>query len=98
MTLNEKVQMCGRPLGRFEETFRTAIEFLGNPQRLWDSNNIEHRRMLLRMAFSDKITYDRNQGFRTAALAQPFLLLEDLRHGKYEMVGPEGLEPPTNPL
>ncbi len=82
--LNEKVHMCGRPLASFEDTFRTAIEFLGNPQRLWDSNNIEHRRMLLRMAFSDKIAYDRNQGFRTAAFSQPFSLLEDLRHGKYE--------------
>ena len=27
-----------------------------------------------------------NEGFRTAAISQPFLLLEDLKHGKYEMV------------
>lgn len=85
--------MCGRPLASFEDTFRTAIEFLGNPQKLWDSNDIIQRKMLLRMAFTDKITYDRNQGFRTAAMSQPFLALEDFKHGKYEMVGPAGLEP-----
>ena len=96
--LNEKVHMCGRPLANFEDTFRTAIEFLGNPQKLWDSNDIDQRRMLLRMAFTDKITYDRNQGFRTAAFSQPFSLLEDLKGGKNEMVGPAGLEPATNPL
>ena len=38
--LSEKVQMCGRPLDSFEDTFRTAIEFLGNPQKLWDSNDV----------------------------------------------------------
>ena len=96
--LSEKVQLCGRPLASFEDTFRTAIEFLGNPQKLWDSNNIEHRRMLLRMAFADKITYDRNQGFRTAAMSQPFLALEDFKHGKYEMVDPSGIEPLTSSL
>ena len=96
--LSEKVQLCGRPLASFEDTFRTAIEFLGNPQKLWDSNNIEQRRMLLRMAFSDKITYDRNQGFRTAAMSQPFLALEGLKHGKYEMVDPSGIEPLTSSL
>ncbi|MBV1928642.1 MAG: recombinase family protein [Gammaproteobacteria bacterium] len=91
--LSEKVQMCGRPLASFEDTFRTAIEFLGNPHKLWESNDIDQRRMLLRMAFTDKITYDRNQGFRTAAMSQPFSLLEDLHMGKKEMVEGAGFEP-----
>lgn len=93
--LSEKVRNCGRPLGSFEVTFRTAIGFLGNPQKLWMSDNIEDQRMLLRMTFSDNIAYDRNQGFRTAPLAQPFLLLEDLRVGNNEMVGGTGIEPVT---
>ena len=84
--LSEKVRNCDRPLGSFEDNFRTAIEFLGNPQKLWDSGKVEDQRMLIRLAFLDKIAYDRNQGFRTAAFAQPFSLLEDLRHQKYEMV------------
>ncbi len=45
------------------------------------------------MAFADKITYDRNHGFRTAAFSQPFSLLADLREGNNEMVGLAGLEP-----
>ena len=94
----EKIKNCGRPIESFEDTFRTAIIFLGNPRKLWESECIEQRRMLLRMAFADKIAYDRNQSFRTAAMSQPFSLLEDLREGKYEMVGQAGLEPATNPL
>jgi len=42
--------------------------------------------MLLRMAFGDKIIYDRHSGFRTAVFSQPFMLLADLREGNYEMV------------
>ena len=87
VSLSEKAQMCGRPLASFEETFRTAIDFLGNPLKLWESECIEQRRMLLRMAFVDKITYDRHSGFRTAAFSQPFSLLADLSKGKYEMGG-----------
>lgn len=36
--------------------------------------------------------------FRTAVMSQPFLALENFKHGNYEMVGPVGLEPTTNPL
>ncbi len=96
--LAEKIKNCGRPIETFEDTFRTAITFLGNPLKLWESECIEQRRMLLRMAFTDKIIYDRNQGFRTAAMSQPFSLLEELKGGKYEMVGQAGFEPATNPL
>ncbi len=62
-------------------------------KKIWKSNNIVQRRMLLRMAFTDKITYERNKGFRTATFSQLFLLLEDLHMGKKEMVGLAGLEP-----
>ena len=91
--LAEKIRNCGRPIETFEDSFRTAITFLGNPLKLWESECLEQRRMLLRMAFTDKITYDRNQGFRTAAMSQPFSLLEELKGGEYEMVVPSGLEP-----
>ena len=64
-----------------------AITFLGNPLKLWESECIEQRRMLLRMAFADKITYDRNHGFRTAVFSQPFSLLADLREGHNENGG-----------
>jgi site-specific DNA recombinase len=91
--LDEKIKMCGRPLDTFENTFRTAIEFLANPLKLWESECLTQRRMLLRMAFDDKITYDRHSGFRTAAFSQPFALLADLREGNYEMVEGAGFEP-----
>ena len=38
------------------------------------------------------------EGFRATAKPLPFAVLERIQAGKYEVVGPEGLEPPTNPL
>tara|TARA_R110001592_G_scaffold3525_16_gene19972 strand:- start:14421 stop:14594 length:174 start_codon:yes stop_codon:yes gene_type:complete len=50
------------------------------------------------MAFSDKTAYDKNEGFRTAAISQPFLLLEELKGVNSEMVDPSGIEPLTSSL
>ena len=91
--LTENIAHCGRPLQGFDETFRTAIEFLGNPQKLWASNRLEDKRAVLRMAFADKLPYVRNEGFRTAPTAPPFLALQQLKAGEKGMVRPTGLEP-----
>ncbi len=92
VALNEKTAMCGRPLKSFDESFRTAIDFLGNPCKLWASDRLEDKRTVLRLAFSDKLPYRRNEGFRTAQTSLPFSLLEDLRGGKSEMARPARFE------
>ncbi len=94
--LQEKVRNCGRPLDRFDETFRTAITFLANPHQLWVSDRMEDKRAALKLVFATKLPYDRNQGFRTAQTSLPFSLLSDLEGGKSEMVPKRGLEPPQD--
>jgi hypothetical protein len=64
--------VCGRPQRGFNESVRTALDFLGNPRKLWDSERIEHKRTVLKLAFGDRLAYVRNEGFRTANLALPF--------------------------
>ena len=91
--LREKIKNCGRPLYTFDESFRTAFDFLGNPHKLWSSDRIEDKRMVLRLAFSDKLPYDQNEGFRTAQTSLPFRLLGDFKVGNYEMVDESGFEP-----
>ena len=98
VTMAEKIKNCGRPLQSFDESFRTAFDFLGNPYKLWSSDRIEDKRMVLRLAFSEKLPYDRNEEFRTAQTALPFKLLGDLKGGEYEMVEGRGIEPPTSTL
>jgi site-specific DNA recombinase len=96
--LREKVAACGRPLQSFDETFRTAMKFLSEPQRLWHSERIEDKRAVLKLAFAEKLPYMRGEGFRTASLALPFSVLTGLERGKSKMARPAGLEPATTRL
>ena len=39
---------------------------------LWASERLEHKEAVLKLAFADRLTYVRNEGFRTPDLALPF--------------------------
>jgi site-specific DNA recombinase len=91
--MSEKIRNCGRPLKGFDESFRTAFDFLGNPHKLWSSDRLEDKRAVMRLAFEAKLPYYRNEGFRTAQTSLPFRLLEDLKEGKSGMVRETGIEP-----
>ena len=96
MVLQEKLVKKAQPVHDFDTTFRTALKILSNPLKIWRYGQFEHKRMLLRVGFSDKLTYVRNEGFRTAAIAQPFSLLGDVSASRYEMVELSGIEPLTS--
>jgi site-specific DNA recombinase len=68
----ERIANCGRPLRSFDESLRTAVTFLANPYKLWLSPHIDDKRAVLRLAFDERLPYDRNKGLRTAPLALPF--------------------------
>ena len=94
--MDEKIAQCGRPLQSFYETFQTALGFLGNPQKLWYYDGLEHKRTLLKLGFSCTLKYCRNEGFRTPEKAYPFWLTGQFDEGNYEMVGDERFELPTS--
>ncbi len=98
LLLNEKIKNCGRPLATFDDTFRTAINFLGNPQRLWETGKLDYQRLVLKLAFSERLPYVRNEGFRTPAKALPFSLIEQIKDGEYKMVPRERIELSTSSL
>ena len=74
--LNEKVALCGRPLQSPDEIFRTTTDFLASPWILWESDDFEERRTVLKLAFSQRIQFHREEGFRTPETAYPFKVLE----------------------
>ena len=92
---SEKITACDRPLKPFGETYRTAFNFLANPCKLWHSPRIEDRRTVLKLVFSDRLTYCRNEGYRTAKISTPFKLLGDINMKKNGMVPRTGIEPVT---
>jgi hypothetical protein len=85
IVLSEKMAQCGRPVRSFDETLRTSLDFLGNPQKLWASERLEDKRAVLKLTFADRLAYVRNEGFRTPILSFPIRVLADLSVGKVEM-------------
>ncbi len=67
----------------FNETLELSIQFLANPWKLWETGQITLRRMVLRLAFSDRLAYHRNEGARTPKIALPFKALRDIQQGEW---------------
>ena len=61
--------------GCFEEKLEPVLTFLANPFKIWASGNINLRRLVLKLAFADRIHYDRFEGARTPEIAIPFKAL-----------------------
>ena len=95
LLLAEKASKTHQPLQSFDDTLRTAMQFWSNPQKLWASGKLEHRRTLLKLMFEHRLQYIRNQGLRTAKTTLPFKVLGDMQMGNFRMVPGGGFEPPT---
>ena len=94
---NEKLaSSTGAPRVSFGETYRTAFDFLANPWKRWRSECLEDRRAVLRLVFSDRLAYARNEGYRPAKSSIPFKMIGDFNMRRREMVEPGGIEPPTS--
>lgn len=91
--LRERAVNSHKPTHDFMAGFRTALAFFANPQKLWLSGRFDLRRIVLKLAFADRIVYARNEGFRTAVTSLPFTLLSCSGSGGGGLVGPAGLEP-----
>lgn len=85
--VDEKIAKCGRALPDFDETYRTALAFVGDPKILWNSNKLEDKRAVLKLAFTERLRYSREHGYRTAKIAKPFHLFSNLVDGDDLLVG-----------
>ena len=77
-----------------EGILESALRFLASSWKIASSGKIQ-KRLVLRLAFSARIPYSRSEGPRTAILALPFKVSDNLKHPSVKMVGPAGLEPAT---
>jgi site-specific DNA recombinase len=91
--LHEKIARVGRPMKAFGETLRTALEFLASPYKHWISGRLESQRTVLKLTFTERVSYLRNEGFRTPSFYFPFRVLADVSAGQIEMASPRGFEP-----
>ncbi len=94
LVLQEKIKNSGKPLYPFEQMFELSMKFLSSPCKLWDSGKLELQRIVLKLAFADRLAYCRKNGFRTPQVSEPFNFLENIMLNN-KMARQEGFEPPT---
>jgi len=90
----EKLAQTTSQNGSKSKSLELSLEILANPWKLWASGNLLHQKMLLRLAFTDRLTYCRNEGYRTPKMSIPFKVLGGVCDSKCEMVRVERLELP----
>ena len=90
--LKEQTSKALEPQKPFEALFDQAWAFLANPSILWENGNYDHKRLLLRLAFTDNLAYCRDTGFAECLnrkIALPFGTYEKIS-GKSKMVPRRG--------
>ncbi len=86
----------------FEQAYRTAMKVISNPKILWENQDVRLKRIAVKYAFSSRLRYDRENGYRTGQKSLPFQVFQRLSlnsKGKNmpneRMVGDTGIEPVT---
>lgn len=63
IALSEKFQNSAQNLPDFDSTLRTALEFLASPYNLWETGNVEDRRAVRKLVFTEHLEYAPELGF-----------------------------------
>lgn len=92
LVIDEKRANASRPASSFDDTLRTALDFISSPWNLWKSERLEDRRTVLKLTFADRLHYMRNEGFRTASLSLPFNVLGKICGMESEMAPRRGIK------
>lgn len=91
--LVEKSGQSLRPTRSFDAALRTALDFISNPHKLWNSGRLCDRRAVLKLVFPGGFQYHRNTGLRTAETPLPFKVLGGLTNKRFQLAEREGFEP-----
>ncbi len=94
LVIEEKLSRCSLPLKTYDEMYRASLQFLQEPHKIWVYGRFEDKRAVLKLTFTDRLIYVRNQGYRTTDLSLLFSLLEDNSGQNIKVVPRGGIEPP----
>ena len=96
--LAANMDKLGEPARPFQEMFELAMTFLASPCKLWGNGSYEHKRIVLRLVFSEPVRFSRKEGVRTPETTFPFKAIRFLQTTGAGMVEPIGIEPTTSSL
>ncbi|MEO1724822.1 MAG: hypothetical protein AAFR84_20795 [Pseudomonadota bacterium] len=76
LQLQSQLENGFKPKGTIEECLEPALQFFSSPWKVWASGRPELRRLVLRLAFSERLAYCRKTRTRTPKTTLPFNMLE----------------------
>lgn len=85
----EKASRKSAPPRSFDELFELSLRFLASPYDCWKMGGPEARSLVIRLAFSEPLSYIRKSGCLNTKKSSIFSLLEDKSIVKKGMVPPE---------
>ncbi len=95
LIVEEKMAHIDQPIKPFDDMYRTSMQFIAKPHEIWASGRFEEKRAVLKLAFSERLIWDRKGMYRTPDLSLPFKVLGDFSGQEMKMVPRGGIEPPT---
>ncbi len=82
LRMQGQLETACQPKAAPAEYLELALQFFSNPWKLWDSGRPEMRRLVLRLAFEERLAYCRKTGPRTPKTTLPFNMLREVSWGK----------------
>ena len=98
LILAEKASNTSKSVHSFDEMFELSLQFLANPYRIWSSGRFTFKRLVLKMAFSEPLTYSRKERRLNSIFSIPFSMLGGFCASSCEMVPLGRIELPASPL
>ncbi len=89
--LIEKSHAAKQPKGKVDDFIELSLRFLANPWKLLETGNMTLRKTVLKLAFQERPTYHRNEGYRTPKTTLPFKALAGFETGESVLVRSRGM-------
>lgn len=92
-SLQEKLRSLGFSSVSFETALEVVFGFLENPLVIWRTENINAKRLVLKLVFAEKLKYHPDLGFETAQKSMLVGLFETISINNSQDVEMSGIEP-----
>lgn len=93
IVLGEKIANQGHSMPDYNGELRTAVRMALNAREIWASGNLSLKRTMLKLCFTGRMSFDKNEGFRTAPISLPIRLAGQIAPTSSYMVEAAGFEP-----
>ena len=96
LVLKNSVKSVNQHRPNIETALEIVFDFLRNPLKQWETGDIHRKKLVLKLVFEQKLTYNRKSGFETAILSLPLRVFTLPEAQKGSLVEMPGIEPGCN--